>query len=297
MSDVLHHKHLASEGQAPTPRARPLIPPPVPSTTLDMHPSREVLTRCAICDASLRSARRIRLRGVPVATCLSCGHSHVERLAEPGNLSQPNTVAASWTAFEKAADRLLALRTLGYDDGRLLDVGEDETFGHVASAGPFEVTSVRPNGHGPLIHALPTVGSTARFRVVTLWSGLDREVNPLQLLEGLRERLQPGGMLATAVGIVDPSTSGEPDPLGPTWHFFSRTSLRVGLLRAGFDIKRMMPADLRHDGRLRIHERLTARTATSLLGFLSRQRPHSPSSVPEPLWRLARTAELWATRP
>ena len=274
-------------------------------------PSRILAERCSACDASLRAAERRVVRGVPLVLCACCGHHQVERQPvsppDDANSAPQGPSAWRWNSFEKAARRLLALRALGYDGGRLLDLGHDASFANIAAAGPFDVLRVdcaEPEPPTSLIETLQARElSDAHFTIVTCWNGLAYEREPVALLEALRRKLEPGGVLALAVHLEhDPCASRHvsrgPDPLCCTRHLFSLTSLRTAVLRAGFDIRVIVPADLqpRVEG-LRVHDRLVARVSLSLLGALARERRYAARFMPEVLWRLAHTAELWAFRP
>jgi SAM-dependent methyltransferase len=276
-----------------------------------MPPTRIVLDRCAVCDGALRAAARSVVRGVPLVQCAACGHRQVER--EPDPVADDHLDDATgpypsrWNAFEKAARRLLALRSMGIEGGPLLDVGDGTAFTHVASAGPFEVTSVSSRGNGGasrgLLEALREKElPLSSFRVATVWSGLALEPDPVGLLEHLRGALAPGGLLALAVHVEDYPAAMRRlprgrDPLTAARHVFSRTSLRAAVLRSGFDVTSLVPADLQSKTEgLRFHEQLAARASLSVLGTLARERRYATRFIPEVLWRMADTAELWATR-
>lgn len=268
--------------------------------------------RCAVCDGALRAAERRVVRGVPLVLCGCCGHGQVERPPAP----PPDEIASTpqgppswrWRSFEKAARRLLALRSLGHDGGRLLDVGHDAAFAHIAAAGPFEVVRVGPpptqGSPGSLVEALAARElPDDSFSVVTCWHGLAHEPEPVALLEVLRRKLEPGGALALAVRLEQDCAATRDagrasDPLVSSRHLFSLPSLRTAVLRAGFDIRVVVPADVqpRVEG-LRVHDRVVARASLSLLGALARERRYAARFVPNVLWRLAHTAELWACRP
>ncbi|MFW5739093.1 MAG: hypothetical protein ACOC1F_01870 [Myxococcota bacterium] len=254
--------------------------------------------RCAVCDAALRAAERSVVRGAPLARCGSCGHYQVERPSPPLSEDDAQRPAARWSSFEKAARRLLALRSLGFDGGPLLDVSATPAFAHIAAAGPFEVERIDREPNESILERLERRPlPPAHFRIVTCWSGLTLEPEPVALLEHLRDRLEPGGMLAIAAHVQDHPASA-PIDLCHARHLFSRNSLRTVVLRAGFDIHVLVPADLqpRVEG-LRAHERVIARASLSMLGALARERRYATRLIPEVLWRLAHTAELWARRP
>ena len=242
--------------------------------------------------------------GVPVAVCACCDHTQVEAARPPAPAPPPG----KWDALERATRRLLALRNSGLSSGRLLVVGPDPVFRRVASAGPFELvhadscpeTDSVDAGLGMVLEGMHL--SPRSCRIATIWSGLAQEPHPVALLEILRDLLEPGGTLVVAVPIhLEPKGGERHAPGGPEpqcRHLFSPGSLRVAVLRAGFDVDMVVPADL-HAPRngLPWRDRIVAKAALGMVERRSRERHDVARFIPDVLWRLAGTAELWARKP
>ena len=233
--------------------------------------------------------------------CGSCGHQLVEG-ETPSAATEPGVgevaIEGQWRDLEKATRRLLALRAMGHEQGRLLDLGSPSAFAHVAAAVAFEVTALHAAPHGDLASLLLASELPAgTFRAATLWRDFEREPEPIRLLSTVRELLVPGGVVALSVPFAGDRQELQTARVPGARHLFSRSSLRVALERAGFDVIHLMPADLREARNgMPLRDKVAARVSMAAIDWLAPAHRHGAHLAPEVLWQLADAAEVWAVR-
>lgn len=196
---------------------------------------------CSVCGGALvlhllLDANPLTQTRYSIMTCTSCGLSHTAP-TEPRPLDQGRAPSAlfpeTWTRR-----RVQILReALGYDGGRLLDVGpEDPAFEQAASQAGFMVESAS---------SLLLVQDVEPFRAITFWHSLGQARLLLDTLHDAREALEPNGVLLVT---APDAGSLQARVFGPRWfehevprnlHHFDRRALETTLHTAGFESVRI----------------------------------------------------------
>jgi 2-polyprenyl-3-methyl-5-hydroxy-6-metoxy-1,4-benzoquinol methylase len=242
------------------------------SALQDDRVPRVVTRRCPVCGDTEQPAGSV-YNGFQLKRCISCELVYTEVREFPESL-YTDVYASQWFYREmlNAADRTargewgrrqlwwfkkLALRWLerGTDGRRLLDVGcGPGTFLLVARQEGWDVAGIEPaqeaaskaialglnvfQGYVKDYAAL----SPSPFDAIVSFEVLEHVPNPVEVLQGMRALLKPGGMLVLSVpNLDDPYCLKQQIALAmPPIHinFFNRRSLGKALQKAGFAIDR-----------------------------------------------------------
>jgi 2-polyprenyl-3-methyl-5-hydroxy-6-metoxy-1,4-benzoquinol methylase len=133
--------------------------------------------------------------------------------------------------------RMTTLQSLGFTQGRLLEIGcGTGRFLLVAKARQFGVWGIESDAAQrteaesalgiPLANSLDSIEpACAPFDAVTLWGVLPTVDLPVAVLSWAADRMRPGALLGLSVGEL----------ASRALHRFTRQSIELGLLRAGFE--------------------------------------------------------------
>jgi SAM-dependent methyltransferase len=173
--------------------------------------------------------------------------------ADPAYVSQmPSRVRT----FARTLTRINRLRP---GKGRLLDVGTAAgAFLKAANDDGWDVTGIEPNrwlaewgrteyGVTIRVGSIDEVALTpASFEVVTLWDVIEHTPDPMHVFRRTRQLLVPGGLLIVNypdIGSWIARIMGRKWPFLSSVHlyYFTRSTMRAALDRAGFDVVEVRP--------------------------------------------------------
>ncbi len=216
---------------------------------------------CPVCSNTRLKEQFVASNGYPIVQCEDCGLAFTDdRAAPPPSQLYPpfeQTSSVGQSAFRSALSVFLRHRARLVkhfrSSGRLMDYGcgAGQFAKHMAGEG-FEVVGLEPFSLGapetsaggqltlrrePLATAKKDLGT---FDVITMWHVLEHIPNPVEVLNELKELLNPGGVLLISVPNFESWQSkvfeGSWFHLDPPRHLlhFTRSTLDGTLGRAGF---------------------------------------------------------------